>query len=90
MDRREFLKGSAVAAAFAGAPAILRADGAKRTFKVGLVGCGGRGNGAMENIVKAWLDEKLNIKAEECAALIAKTYLRSKPEALAKLEAAAE
>ena len=53
MDRREFLKGSAVAAAFAGAPAILRADGAKRTFKVGLVGCGGRGNGAMENIVEA-------------------------------------
>lgn len=46
--------------------------------------------GAMENIVKAWLDEKLNIKADECAALIAKTYLRSKPEALAKLEAAAE
>ena len=46
--------------------------------------------GAMENIVKAWLDEKLNIKADECAALIAKTYLRSKPEALAKLETPAE
>lgn len=44
--------------------------------------------GAMENIVKAWLDEKISIKAEDCAALIAKTYLRSKPEALAKLEAA--
>ena len=53
MDRREFLKGSAVAAVFAGAPAILRADGAKRSFNVGLVGCGGRGNGAMENIVEA-------------------------------------
>ena len=53
MDRREFLKGSAVAAAFAGAPAILRADGAKRTFKVGLIGCGGRGKGAMDNIVEA-------------------------------------
>ena len=44
--------------------------------------------GATENIVKAWLDEKISIKAEDCAALIAKTYLRSKPEALAKLEAA--
>ncbi len=46
--------------------------------------------GAMENIVKAWLDEKLNIKADECAALIAKTYLRSKPEALTKLETPAK
>ena len=46
--------------------------------------------GAIENIVKAWLDEKLNIKAEDCAALIAKFYLRSKPEALVKLETPAE
>jgi len=53
MNRREFLKGSAVAAAFAGAPAILRADGAKREFKIGLVGCGGRGRGAMANIIEA-------------------------------------
>ena len=53
MDRREFLKMSAVAAAFAGAPNVLRADGAKRQFKVALVGCGGRGTGAMQNILEA-------------------------------------
>ena len=33
MNRREFIKTSAVAAAFAGAPSILRADGAKRLFR---------------------------------------------------------
>ena len=53
MNRREFIKTSAVAAAFAGAPSILRADGAKRLFRVGLVGCGGRGRGAVENILEA-------------------------------------
>ena len=52
MNRRDFLKSSAVAAAFAAAPGILHAE-EKRTFKVGLVGCGGRGSGALENLLEA-------------------------------------
>jgi len=54
MNRRMFIKGSAAFTALAaGAPAILRAQGAGREFKVGIVGCGGRGNGAAANIIEA-------------------------------------
>ena len=40
VSRRAFVGTAAAAMA---APSIVRADGAKRVFKVGLVGCGGRG-----------------------------------------------
>lgn len=54
MNRRMFIKGSAAFTTLAfGAPAILRAQGAGREFKVGIVGCGGRGNGAAGNIIEA-------------------------------------
>ncbi|MBR4172563.1 MAG: Gfo/Idh/MocA family oxidoreductase [Kiritimatiellae bacterium] len=53
MNRREFMKSSAVfSAMMASAPSILNAQG-KRTFNVALVGCGGRGNGAAGNLVEA-------------------------------------
>jgi len=53
-NRREFVKGSAVfAAMMASAPTILRAQGASKVFKVGLVGCGGRGTGAAGNMIEA-------------------------------------
>ena len=51
MNRRDFLKvGAAVAVS---APAIVKGEGATRVFKVGIVGCGGRGNGALHDIQKA-------------------------------------
>ena len=55
MPRRNFLKNVAVAgAAVSTLPLFnLRAEGAGRKFKVGLVGCGGRGSGAMENHIDA-------------------------------------
>lgn len=53
-NRREFIKGSAVfAAMMAAAPSIVIGQGAARTFKVGLVGCGGRGTGALGNLIEA-------------------------------------
>jgi hypothetical protein len=53
-NRRSFMKKSAVfSAMMASAPAIIRAQGAARTFKVGLVGAGGRGTGAAANIIEA-------------------------------------
>ena len=51
MNRRDFLKVGAAAAV--SAPAIVKAEGAPRVFKVGIVGCGGRGNGALGDIHKA-------------------------------------
>ncbi len=53
-NRREFVKGSAVfTAMMAAAPTILKAQGAPRVFKVAVVGCGGRGSGAVKNIMDA-------------------------------------
>ena len=55
MPRRNFLKNVAVAGAAVSALPLfnVRADGVARKFKVGLVGCGGRGSGAMENMIEA-------------------------------------
>ncbi|MCL2103962.1 MAG: Gfo/Idh/MocA family oxidoreductase [Kiritimatiellaeota bacterium] len=53
-NRREFIKGSTVfAAMMAAAPTVLRAQGAARVFKVGMIGAGGRVNGAFEDLRKA-------------------------------------
>ena len=41
--------------------------------------------GAIEHNVKAWLDEKIPMNGAECAKLISGYYLKSKPEAIAKL-----
>jgi myo-inositol 2-dehydrogenase/D-chiro-inositol 1-dehydrogenase len=48
--RRDFLAGSALAAA---APALLKSAPAGQAIKVGLVGCGGRGTGAAAQAMKA-------------------------------------
>ena len=54
LPRRNFLKQTAAAGAVvAAAPWIARAQNAPRTFRVGLVGCGGRGNGALGNLIEA-------------------------------------
>lgn len=55
MPRRNFLKNVALAGAAVSALPLfnVRAEGAGRKFKIGLVGCGGRGNGAVENIIEA-------------------------------------
>jgi myo-inositol 2-dehydrogenase/D-chiro-inositol 1-dehydrogenase len=51
-SRRSFLKKAVVTTALAGcAPAIL--GQAKKTVKIGLVGCGGRGTGALGDCLKA-------------------------------------
>jgi predicted dehydrogenase len=53
-NRREFIKGSTVfAAMMAAAPTIVSAQGAPRTFKVGMIGAGGRCTGAMANLLEA-------------------------------------
>ena len=51
-NRRSFMKKSAVfSAMMAAAPTIVKAQGAAKTFKVGLIGAGGRGSGARNNFV---------------------------------------
>lgn len=54
-SRRQFIKNTTMASAvLAAAPLFsIRAQGAGRKFKIGLVGCGGRGNGALANIIEA-------------------------------------
>ncbi len=53
-NRRSFMKKSAVfSAMMAAAPTIVKAQGAAKTFKVGLIGAGGRGSGAANQIMEA-------------------------------------
>lgn len=55
MPRRNFIKNVALAGAVVSTLPVfsVRAQEAGRKFKIGLVGCGGRGNGALENILEA-------------------------------------
>ena len=55
MPRRNFIRNVAFASAvFSALPLFnIRAQGAGRKFKIGLVGCGGRGTGAVKNIIEA-------------------------------------
>ncbi|MDA3924234.1 MAG: Gfo/Idh/MocA family oxidoreductase [Kiritimatiellae bacterium] len=53
-NRRSFIKKSAVfSAMMAAAPTIVKAQGAAREFKVGLIGSGGRGTGAAKQMMEA-------------------------------------
>lgn len=64
VSRRSFVAG---AGAFAAAvPGILRGQQAQRVFKVAVVGCGGRGVGAVNDITKA--AERMGHKAQLVAA----------------------
>ncbi|MFO7936342.1 MAG: Gfo/Idh/MocA family oxidoreductase [Kiritimatiellia bacterium] len=66
-NRRSFMKKSAVfSAMMAGAPAIVNAQGAKKKFKVGLIGAGGRGSGAAKQLMQA--AENLGHEAKITAA----------------------
>ncbi|HYD84458.1 MAG TPA: Gfo/Idh/MocA family oxidoreductase, partial [Opitutus sp.] len=54
LSRRDFVKGIAVAGiALQGRPIFAQGSPAKRRFKVGLIGCGGRGRGALANLLEA-------------------------------------
>src|SRR6201982_343183 len=54
LDRRDFLKTTAVGASLAaGFPAIISAQTVTNALKVGLVGCGGRGTGAASQALHA-------------------------------------
>jgi predicted dehydrogenase len=52
-SRRKFLKTAAASTALAGFGIPLSAKGAAQELKVGLIGCGGRGRGALANHVEA-------------------------------------
>ena len=54
VSRRDFMKTSAVgAAAILAGKSVIFAAGAKRKLKIALIGCGGRGNGALGNCIEA-------------------------------------
>jgi len=55
LSRRDFVRTAAGAGALLGAPAIVGAapKGTGKRFKIGLIGCGGRGSGAAEDAVEA-------------------------------------
>lgn len=55
LPRRQFIKNVAAASAVVSTLPLfnVRAQSTGRKFKIGLVGCGGRGNGALENILEA-------------------------------------
>src|SRR5262245_21720688 len=62
-DRRDFLKATAAAAGAATLAGLTPGAFAagQEAIKVGLIGCGGRGNGAVRNILEA--DQKVEIVA---------------------------
>ncbi len=83
MTRKDFIKSSALFAGAVGVPSILKAEGAKRVFKVGIVGCGGRGNGALANIftaAKMLCAEGCNVEIKVVAAA---DYFFEKAESVA-------
>ncbi|MBQ9432066.1 MAG: Gfo/Idh/MocA family oxidoreductase [Kiritimatiellae bacterium] len=82
MNRREFIKGSSVLTAMAAAaPSIVVGQGAPREFKVGIVGCGGRGSGAFGNLVEAAKQLNCTIKLVAAADMFehqAKNFAKSR------------
>jgi uncharacterized protein (DUF1501 family) len=57
LSRRDFVRATAGLGAAVAAPAIVgaQAKGTGKRFKIGLVGCGGRGNGAVADAFEAML-----------------------------------
>jgi myo-inositol 2-dehydrogenase / D-chiro-inositol 1-dehydrogenase len=55
LSRRSFVNKMAIAGAVVSAAPLfnIHAQGAGKKFRIGLVGCGGRGNGAVDNIIEA-------------------------------------
>jgi myo-inositol 2-dehydrogenase / D-chiro-inositol 1-dehydrogenase len=95
-SRRDFLKTSAVAggvlAANWGLVANAHAQGTNETIKVGLVGCGGRGSGAVEQNLRADSNIKLvavaDVFQDKAAALL--TRLRRTAAVAEKVDVPAE
>lgn len=65
MSRRDFIGKTVVAGAMIGGFSIINSRGAEKELKIGLVGCGGRGNGAMQNCIEA--GNMLGIKVKPVA-----------------------
>jgi myo-inositol 2-dehydrogenase/D-chiro-inositol 1-dehydrogenase len=67
VSRRDFIKTSAAgAAAVLAGGNVIFAGPARRKFRVALLGCGGRGNGALENFLEA--AKAIDVDAEVVAA----------------------
>jgi len=66
VSRRRFIQGAAASGLALGSVRILGAAPASKTFKVGLIGCGGRGGGAMNDHLRASkaLEKALNLGLE--------------------------
>jgi predicted dehydrogenase len=76
-SRRQFLEGTVLAAvagaATLGAPKVLHGAADERKFKIGLIGCGGRGTGAAKNA----LDSDPNIEVTALADVFADRVQRT-------------
>ena len=86
VSRRDFMRGAAAAGAALGGLTILGATarGQGKTLKIGLVGCGGRGRGAMVNHIEA--AKSLGLNAQVTA--LADAYMNEEtiPKALFSLK----
>jgi myo-inositol 2-dehydrogenase/D-chiro-inositol 1-dehydrogenase len=85
ISRRKFLRMTAAAGTAAGALTILAATakGQGRTFKVGLIGCGGRGKGALAQNVAAGKTLGFNVQVVALAAFRAgRATLACRPASL--------
>ena len=76
-NRRDFLKASAVAGAAVSAGGLYAAAG-NDVIKVGLIGCGGRGTGAIRNILDA--EAKINGKNPKLEITAASGHSAFEPE----------
>jgi myo-inositol 2-dehydrogenase/D-chiro-inositol 1-dehydrogenase len=81
VSRRAFMKTSAVgAAAILAGKNVIFAASAKRKLKVALIGCGGRGNGALDNCMEA----SKNIDGLELELVATADWFKQKAESTGK------
>ena len=71
LSRRDFVKTAVATGVAAGGMAILQASSARgqtaKVFKIGLIGCGGRGNGAVRNCLAAGKGLKVDVRVTALA-----------------------
>jgi predicted dehydrogenase len=79
LSRRDFVRASLAVGVMASAPGILGADtkGSGKTIKVGLIGCGGRGQGAATESLQAAKILGLNVKITAVADYFKDRALRA-------------